>query len=290
MLCILNRLRKKCNGFDRKSVFDRWSGPASFLWRQVEEAIDKKYGERFSRNELFVCASRPIWELSKWVIRISRRISGTVFFPGGYGLCNTQPHEPLPPTPIGEVMVIGHNFDSEAGFERAFNHAGESLKGSTWRNILAFLEQVEISPERCFFTNAYEGLQSGNHAIGPFPGERDDEFVCWCQEFLHEQIKLMRPRLILTLGAYVPSFLAPLSPEIRRVWSGVKRLTTLDKQEAALVYRSTFADVLRPTAVVALTHPAYHHVNVKYRRFGNLKGEAAEQALVRDAITRREHG
>jgi uracil-DNA glycosylase len=222
----------------------------------------------------------------KGVIRISRRIPGTAFFPSGYGLWNTHPHEPLPPKPIGEVMVIGRNFDSEAGFERAFNHEGENLKGPTWRNLLAFLEQVEISPERCFFTNAYVGLQSGDHAIGPFPGERDDEFVYWCQNFLHEQIKLMQPRLILTLGAYVPSFLATLSPEIERVWSGVKRLTALDKEEAALVYPSTFADVLHPTAVVALTHPAYRNVNVKYRRYGNLSGEAAEQALVRDAITR----
>ena len=183
-------------------------------------------------------------------------------------------------------MVIGHNFDSEAGFERAFNHEGENLKGSTWRNLLACLEQVEISPERCFFTNAYVGLQSGNRAIGSFPGKRDPEFVCWCQNFLLEQIKLMQPRLILTLGAYVPSFMAPLSPELRHAWSGVKRLVILDEQETALVYPSYFEGVLHPIAVVALTHPAYRHVNVKYRRYGNLKGEAAEQALVRDAIAK----
>jgi uracil-DNA glycosylase len=218
------------------------------------------------------------------VIRISIRILGTAFFPGGYGLWNTQPGVPLPQMPVGGVMVIGHNFDSEAGFERSFSHAGENLKGSTWRNLLAFLEQVEILPEWCFFTNAYVGLQSGDHAIGPFPGERNPEFVCWCQNFLLEQVKLMQPRLILTLGAYVPSFLAPLSPELRHVWLGMKRLTTLDEQEAALVYPSTFADLLCPRAVVALTHPAYRHVNVKYRRYGNLKGEDAEQALVKDAL------
>lgn len=224
------------------------------------------------------------------VIRISKRIPGTAFFPGGFGLWNTQPDEPLPPIPVGGVMVVGHNFDSEVGFEHAFNHGGENLKGPTWRNLLAFLKQVEILPEWCFFTNAYVGLQSGNNAIGPFPGERDHEFVCWCQNFLLEQIKLMQPRLILSLGAYVPSFLAPLSSELGCVWSGVKQLIKLDKQEAALVYPSTFVGMLRPTAVVALTHPAYRHVNVKYRRYRNLKGEAAEQALVRDAITRQEHG
>ena len=80
--------------------------------------------------------------------------------------------------------------------------------------------------------------------------------------------------------------IALLSPEIERIWSGVKQLTALDKEEVALVYQNTFADVLHPTAVVALTHPAYRHVNVKYRRYGKLKGEAAEQALVRDAITK----
>jgi uracil-DNA glycosylase len=223
------------------------------------------------------------------VVRISSRIAGTAFFPGGSGLWNTQPNEPLPAMPVGGVMVVGHNFDSEAGFEYAFNHAGENLKGPTWKNLLVFLKQVEIFPERCFFTNAYVGLQSGDHAIGQFPGKRDPEFVSWCQNFLLKQIQLMQPRLILSLGAYVPSFLAPLSSELRRMWSGVKRLTTLDEQEAALVYPSTFEGVLFPTAVVALTHPSYRHVNVRYRRYRNLKGEAAEQALVKDAMTMQEH-
>lgn len=75
-----------------------------------------------------------------------------------------------------------------------------------------------------------------------------------------------------------------LSPELRSGWSGVKRLALLDKQEAALVYPGNFVDLLQPVAVVALTHPAYRHLNVKYRRYRNLDGEAAEQALVKDAM------
>jgi hypothetical protein len=96
----------------------------------------------------------------------------------------------------------------------------------------------------------------------------------------------MQPRLILSLGAYVPRFLAPLSPELRSIWSNVTRLTTLDERGAALVYPSTFAGVQRPAAVVALTHPAYRPVNVKHRRYGSLEGDAAERALVTDALTR----
>jgi hypothetical protein len=122
--------------------------------------------------------------------------------------------------PIGGCLIIGHNFDSEAGFQRAINHAGENLKSATWRNLLAFLKQVEISPE----------LQSK--------------------------------------------------------WSGVTRIRTLDEQGEALVYPSTFSGVLLPAAVVALTHPAYRNLNVKSRRYGDLQGDTAEQALVRDALAR----
>ena len=147
------------------------------------------------------------------VIKIPERLDGTAFFPGGWGLWNTQPHELPPPVPIGGSMVLGHNFDSEAGFQRALRHEGENLKSATWGNLLAFLEQVGIAPEQCFFTNAYVGLRAGNHAMGAFSGARDPKFVCWCRNFLLKQLQLMQPRLIFTLGVYVPGFLAPLSPE-----------------------------------------------------------------------------
>jgi uracil-DNA glycosylase len=220
------------------------------------------------------------------VIKIPEHLDGTAFFPGGWGLWNTQPHEPPPPVPIGGILVIGHNFDSEAGFQRSFHHAGENLKSATWRNLLAFLEQVGISPAQCFFTNAYVGLRAGDHAMGAFSGARDPEFVQWCRNFLLKQLQLIQPRLIFTLGVHVPGFLAPLSPVLQSSWSDVTRLRTLDERGVALVYPSTFADVLLPAAVVALTHPAYRRLNFKSRRYGNLQGDAAEQALVRDALAR----
>lgn len=220
------------------------------------------------------------------VIRIQEHILGTAFFPGGSGLWNSQPNELPPPLPIGGVIVVGHNFDSKTGFERSLSRGGENLKGATWRNLLAFLKQVEIPPEQCFFTNAYVGLRAGAYATGPFPGERDHDFVCWCRNFLLEQLRLMQLRLILSLGAYVPRFLAPLSPELRIMWSDVTRLKTLDERGTALVYPSSFAGVLCQAAVVALTHPACRLVNVKYRQYGDLEGNAAERALVKDALTR----
>ncbi len=71
--------------------------------------------------------------------------------------------------PVGGVMVLGHDFYSEAGFRR-FAKRGESTKGPTWRNLLALLARVGIGPERCFFTNAYMGLRAGSRNTGRFPG------------------------------------------------------------------------------------------------------------------------
>ena len=163
------------------------------------------------------------------VIEIPGRIPGTAFFPGGSGLWNTQPQTLPPSVPTGGSIIVGHNFDSEAGFQRSLHHAGENLKSATWRNLLAFLKQVGISPEQCFFTNAYVGLRAGDRAMGAFPGARDHDFACWCRNFLLDQLRLIQPRLILTLGVHVPRFLAPLSPELQIAWSDVTRFRMLDE-------------------------------------------------------------
>jgi hypothetical protein len=52
----------------------------------------------------------------KGVVQMNGRIGGTAFFPGGAGLWNTRPGEPLPPMPMGGVMVLGHSFDCETSF------------------------------------------------------------------------------------------------------------------------------------------------------------------------------
>ena len=95
---------------------------------------------------------------------------------------------------------------------------------------------------------------------------------------------------LLTLGAYVPSFLAPLSPELRHVWSGMKRLTTVDEKEAALVYPSTFEGAAPPHGGRGVNTSCLPSRECENRRYGNLEGDAAEQALVMDALTRQEDG
>jgi hypothetical protein len=106
-----------------------------------------------------------------------------------------------------------------------------------------------------------------------------------CQCFLLEQLHLQHPTLLLTLGKEVPSVLAPLAPELDSVWSGVHSLRELDQRHVALVYPVQFPGVPHLTAVVALTHPVNRAPNVRYRQYNGLEGEAAEQALLSDAVT-----
>lgn len=87
-------------------------------------------------------------------------LPGTGFFPGALGLWNPRPTENAHRPPVRGIMVVGHNFDSEAGFARSHLRPGENMRGPTWRNLLAFLRSVNIAPEECFFTNAYVGLTS----------------------------------------------------------------------------------------------------------------------------------
>ena len=217
------------------------------------------------------------------VVRVPKLIPGTAFFPGGYGLWGAGPEKPLPPMPTGCVMVLGHNFDSEKGFSHSLERRGENLKGPTWGNLLRLLELGGIPKERCFFTNFYMGLFQGANSVGRFPGARDSHFVQQCQIFLGEQMRVVKPRLLLTLGKEILRPVAALSSDLGS-WSEMESLEMLDRGKRALVYPATFPGVPHSVAVVALTHPAFRHLNVPRRRYKTLSGDAAEQAMLKDAL------
>ena len=219
------------------------------------------------------------------VVPIPKRIGGTAFFPGGAGLWGAVPGEPLPPMPIGGVMILGHDFHSEAAFERSFQSGSEYLRGPTWGSLLKLLAAVSLVPERCFFTNAYMGLRQGDATTGRFPGSRDKNFVERCRQFFLLQLEELRPRLILTLGNYVPAFIAPLSPSLT-AWRDITRLVDVDNQ-GPVVNDARFPSLegVQPT-VVALTHPSLRGSNVHRRRYRGYTGHGAEVEMLREAIQR----
>jgi len=216
------------------------------------------------------------------VCPVPEQIAGTSFFPGGTGLwCETAPD--VPPLPIGGVMILGHDFHSLAGYEESKRNIAENLRSPTWRHLLTLLRAVPISPETCFFTNVYMGLRDGEATTGRFPGSRDPAFVQRCQEFFIRQLQVQRPRLILALGAFVPPFLAPLSPELSG-WGECSGFRGLDEAGLSTIAAASFAQADHGCALVALTHPCLRPANVGRRSWQSLRGDAAELQMVRHAL------
>lgn len=217
------------------------------------------------------------------VVPVPERLPGTAFFPGGTGLWMPDVAG-MPPMPTGGVMVLGHDFYSEAGYRRFVGKRGESTKGPTWRNLLALLARVGVTPEACFFTNAYMGLREGSQNTGRFPGAHDAGFVERCRRFLLEQLRAQRPRVVLSLGSHVPAVAAPLSPELAP-WLGCNTLTGLDAASVPLIAGATFDGLPDVSAtVVALTHPSLRWASVGRRRYKSYIGDAAELAMLEEAL------
>lgn len=216
------------------------------------------------------------------VVGIPERIPGTAFFPGGSGLWRGRPGEPLPPMPIEKVMVLGNYFDSEDGYRRSLQR-GDELYTPTWKNLVTLLESVGIRREDCFFTNIYMGLSIGDSNTGPSPGAKNPEFRRRCESLLAEQIAAQKPRLILTLGRFVPKFIAALSPGLA-AWRRCASLSGLD-DTGPLKQGVQFGGAMdRATVVVALVHTSLRKANVWRRRYQEWTGNDAELAMLKKAV------
>jgi hypothetical protein len=216
------------------------------------------------------------------VLPVPEPITGTSFFPGGYGLWRPDPSHALPAFPVNQVMVLGHDFHSETGYRESLKRGHEAATQPTWRNLLSLLNRAGIAPESCFFTNAYMGLRGGDRATGTFPGAADEAFVLHCVRFLAEQLRTQQPVLILTLGIHVPPLLGRLTAALSP-WTEGKGLKHLDRVGPVK------HDVAFPSApgvratVVALTHPSLRSASVRHRRYGEQIGDAAELSMLEEA-------
>ena len=221
------------------------------------------------------------------VIPVPEMIRQTAFFPGGSGLWlgesgSLEAPANWPPMPKGKVMVLGNDFGQKSWHEKCLRENARDWKSKTWMYLRPLLQDAGIQPEDCFFTNVYMGLRRGEESEGESPGAKDPEFVKRCQSFfLKRQIPVQEPRLILTLGSYVPWFIAPLSSRLA-AWRGYKSFGDLD--DLGPLKDDVCFNGSKPTTVVALVHPSRRKGNVWRRRYRGKKGEAAELAMLEDAL------
>ena len=214
------------------------------------------------------------------VIPLYGRIEGTSFFPGGDGLWKQDGE--INDLRIGGVMVVGHNFDNVTGFDHSLRMGAEPITSPTWRNITRLLKESDIRLEDCYFTNFYVGLMQSESNVGMFPGSKSEAFKRQCLDLLEYQILLQQPSVILTLGAFVPSLVARLTNELKE-WLTAANLSKLDSANQQIVRGVNFCAGSVVSTVVALTHPALRHLNVRRRNYRGITGNAAEIALIRSA-------
>ena len=220
------------------------------------------------------------------VVEVPEQIQGTSFFPGGTGLWWGGARV-IPELPVGQVMILGHDFHSVAGYEWSREHSEENLKTTTWLHLRNLLERVSIRLEDCFFTNIFLGLREGAATTGRFPGADDPKFVDRCRKFFLKQIAVQQPRLVLALGAYVPQFLAPLSEQLAAAWTTPSSFPRRDRDKTSILTEVIFKNLERhPCVVASIIHPCMRNSNVRHRHWHerNLHGDAAELALLRHAV------
>jgi hypothetical protein len=110
-------------------------------------------------------------------------------------------------------------------------------------------------------------------------------------------LEAQRPRVVLTLGRFIPGLLGTLSPTLERAgWSASCKFAELDRHSVAVVHDVEFSRVEAVIcSVVALTHPSHRAANVKHRTFTSpaknvhqrrLTGGEAEIAMVQEAFKR----
>jgi len=212
-------------------------------------------------------------------VPVPEYLPGTAFFAASAGLFRPSGSTELPKFPVGGWMFVGHNLDAEESFRarllRGEAHGDAGRPMLTWRNLYKLLAKAGIARVDCFFTNAYVGLRAGNKPTGPFPGAKAPVYRRWCEEFLLEQIGVMQPTTIATLGVDAARFLGCLITDLSD-WDA-PRLPPPRPRRVWVAERDIWA--------VPLLHPSGYHATLGWRRFQEVTGIEAEAALLRATAT-----
>ena len=229
------------------------------------------------REELSELLFNKIYKVEPYpnsVASVTKMINNTAFFPGGRGLWMENETVVFP-----SILVLGQDFSNEKEYLKMLSNNSNDLDGPTWRNLIKLFNQADINLCDCFFSNVFMGLRKTESMIGKFPGFNDKEFFQRNLEFLRYQIDVVKPKVIITLGIYVPIMLAKLSEIDLTSWKEAK---TFKDTDLGVKFDVRFDN--HQCTCVALIHPCMRNTNVKQRRYKNFMGNDAELNMLKDAF------
>jgi hypothetical protein len=205
-------------------------------------------------------------------------LAGPAFFPEGLGLCESVLRGGAAPT----VMAIGHNFGCSKYRDEIQVPSREDDK-ATWRNLDRLLLQAGSQPEFCFRTNWFVGLLPGNVQTGKFLKRPDSHYEDACNRLLIEQIKLIRPKLILILGPEVAGRAYQVFPKLI-AWRHAKSWIDIDRSNIGYSPRNIEVPAAGvSTNIAAILHPSFGAAN-QSRRMNNMLQPTSESEIIRAAL------
>jgi len=212
------------------------------------------------------------------VIAIRERLDITAFFPGGKGLWMEDETDLIP-----DILVLGQDFSNVSEYERMLRNESTDLDTPTWRELMRLFGFAEIDLRRCFFSNVFMGIRESKSMVGRFPGFRDKGFMKRNLDFLGEQIRIVNPKMIITLGRPASEMVSKLSEDLEVDWRDGK---ALNKPNNGLKHEIKIESKL--FSCVALEHPSMRNSNVRRRVHTSdgieYLGHDAEVKMLKDAI------
>jgi uracil-DNA glycosylase len=187
-------------------------------------------------------------------------LSGPAFFPEGFGL-----QDPTAEALWPSIMAVGHNFGCEV-YRNEINAAGREDDKATWRNLRGLLTDADVPIESCFMTNWFVGLQPGSKQVGQFLSRPDSRYERECSELLLEQMRTLKPHVILLLGLPVVGRAHRIMPALRP-WADAQNWSVVDSSSLGSVAHEVEIPLTEvKTNVVALLHPSFSPSNQRHRR------------------------
>ena len=187
-------------------------------------------------------------------------LPGPAFFPEGFGLQNPRADALWP-----DIMAVGHNFGCE-DYRNEIDTAGREDDKATWRNLRRLLADADVPMESCFMTKWFVGLQPGNKQVGEFLSHPDSRFERESSELLLEEIRTLKPHVILLLGLPVVGRAHRIMPTLKP-WADALNWSAVDSSSLGpIAYGVGIPGSEVRTNVVALLHPSFSPSNQRYRR------------------------
>lgn len=171
------------------------------------------------------------------------------FFPIGSGIFTSNSKIVIAKIENCEIMVLGNDFGTIDYVKTKCSDGKEQLGNPTIKNLF----QLDLNLEKTFFTNLFLGLR--------IDGKNTDnkmvtvEYRNFCFAFFKKQLELIKPKIVICLGAEVMKSLSNFSTDFSKYSNAaISKLYADSSKNEFVVFSGGIKFVFIP-------HPSYAHIN-----------------------------